>query len=95
VSHDADDQTAEAVVARIETALKEGRLGEVIEQAKSLPPQSAAPAAEWLAAVKARYAVDQAIASVENELKTSLTAVGPPASGSSPAGAKPAAKDQN
>ncbi len=93
VSHSDEDQSAEAVVARIEAALKEGRLGEVIEQAKSIPPQASGAADEWLQAVKARYAADQAIASVEGELKASLTGTktAPPAAEA----AKPAAKDQN
>jgi hypothetical protein len=93
VSHSDEDQSAEAVVARIEAALKEGRLGDVIEQAKSIPPQAAGPADEWLQAVKARHAVDQAIAGIEGELKASLTGAkaSPPAADA----AKPAAKDKN
>jgi hypothetical protein len=93
VSHSDEDQSAEAVVARIGAALKEGRLGEVIEQAKAIPPQAAGPADEWLQAVKARYGVDQAIAGVEGELKASLTGAktSPPAADA----AKPAAKDKN
>lgn len=93
VSQSDEDQSAEAVVARIEVALKEGRLGEVIEQAKAIPPQAAGPADEWLQAVKARYAVDQAIAGVEGELKASLTGAktSPPAADA----AKPGAKDKN
>lgn len=92
ISHNAEDQSAEAVVARIEAALKEGRLGEVIEQAKAIPPQAAGGAQDWLEAVKARYAVDQAIAGVEGELKSSLTGAKP---SPAPAPAKPAAKDTN
>jgi hypothetical protein len=93
VSHSDEDQSAEAVVARIEAALKEGRLGAVIEQAKAIPPQAAGPADEWLQAVKARYAVDQEIAGVEGELKASLTEA---KTSPLPAdGAKPAAKDKN
>ena len=49
ISHNDEDQSAEAVIARIETALKEGRLGEVIEQAKAIPPQAAGPADELAA----------------------------------------------
>jgi hypothetical protein len=92
VSHSEDDQSAEAIVARIETALKEGRLGEVIEQAKAIPPQAFGPADEWLQAVKARHAVDQAIAGIEGELKASLTGAKPTPAADA---AKPAAKDKN
>jgi hypothetical protein len=92
VSHSDEDQSAEATVARIEAALKEGRLGEVLEHAKAIPPQAAGPADDWLQALKARYTVDQAIAGAEGELKASLTGAKP----SPPTdAAKPAAKDKN
>ena len=37
VSHEAGDNSTEAIVARIETALNESRLGDVVAQAKALP----------------------------------------------------------
>jgi hypothetical protein len=90
ISHTVEDQSAEATVSRIEAALKEGRLGDVIELAKAIPPQAAGPADDWLQGVKARYAVDQAISGLEDELKASL--LGPvPARDAE----KPAAKDKN
>ena len=81
VSHDADDKSAEAIMARIETALKEGQLGSVLTLAKDLPPRASAPVQDWLANVEARNAVDIAIAAVEEGLKASLTGKKADASG--------------
>lgn len=72
--HPADDKSVEAVVGRMETALNEDRLGDVIEQAKSLPAPAQEAAQEFLAKVQARDAVDRALASVETQLKASLAA---------------------
>jgi hypothetical protein len=77
ISHESDDKSVEAVVARMETALNEDRLDDVIEQAKALPPAAQDAASDFLAKVKARNAVDQALTSVETQLKASL--VSPPA----------------
>lgn len=70
--HAADDTSAEATVGRMEAALKESRLGEVLAQAKKLPPKAALAGEEWLKKVEARQAVDAAIAAIEQTLKTSL-----------------------
>jgi len=74
VSHDAGDSSVEAVVARMETALNEDRLAEVLEEAKALPQQAQAAAQDFLAKVEARNAVDRALATVETQLKASLVA---------------------
>jgi hypothetical protein len=73
VSHDAEDTSAEAVVSRIETALNEGRLGDVIALAKTLPQRAQAPIEDWLTKVAARNSVDEAIAAVDEKLKASLS----------------------
>jgi hypothetical protein len=86
VSHSADDTTVEAIAGRMETALEDGRLGDVLAEAKALPPPSAAAARDWLAKVEARHAAGQAIAAIETQLKSSLA--GAPAAG---AAAQPAA----
>jgi hypothetical protein len=78
LGHTADDVSAEAVIGRMEAALKEGRLAEVTEQAKLLPPKAALAGEDWLKRVEARRSVDKAIADVESTLKASL--------GSAPAG---------
>lgn len=70
----ADDKSVEAVVSRMEKALDEDRLGDVIEEAKTLPPAAQDAARDFLAKVEARNAVDRALASVETQLKASLAA---------------------
>lgn len=70
----ADEQGTEAVLARMESALKEGRLGDVLAEAAKLPPKAAVPAHDWLVKVEARNTVDRAIAAVETTLKASLAA---------------------
>ncbi len=72
--HDPSDTSVEAVAGRMEAALKEGRLGEVLAQGKTLPPKAALAAEDWLRRVEARYAVDQAMAEIEAGLKSSLAA---------------------
>jgi hypothetical protein len=75
--HTSDDMGAEAVVGRMEAALKEGRLGEVLAQGAKLPPKAALAAEDWLRKVQARYAVDQAVAEIESALKATLAARAP------------------
>jgi len=77
ISPEAGDASAEAVVARIESALDAGRLGDVIAEAKTLPPRAQGAIQDWLQKVSARHSVDVAITAVEDQLKASLS--GPPA----------------
>lgn len=72
-----NDKSADAVVARMQTALAEGDLGEVLANASELPGGASGPAQDWLSNVKARHAVDAAIGQVEKQLKTSLTSAPP------------------
>ena len=72
--HSAEDSSAEATFGRLEAALKEGRLGEVLAQGKKLPPKAALVAEDWLRKVEARYAVDQSVADIETALKSSFGA---------------------
>jgi hypothetical protein len=74
VGTDAGASGTEASLARIEAALKDGRLGAVIEEAAKLPPKALPPAHDWLAKVEARNNVDRAIGAVEASLKASLAA---------------------
>ncbi|MBY0224431.1 MAG: hypothetical protein K2Q28_01325 [Hyphomicrobium sp.] len=80
-----DDNGLEATIARIEKALNENRLPEVLAEIKNLPPESASKLGQWQKEVAARNSVDDAIATVENELKAALTA---------PAAASPAAPNE-
>ncbi|MCH9765497.1 MAG: hypothetical protein K0U34_05835, partial [Alphaproteobacteria bacterium] len=73
VEHDADDTSVEAIVARMESALRSGKLGTVVAHAKNLPPPNAEPAQPWLKQVKARTSVDTAMQSLEANLKSSLS----------------------
>ena len=59
--------------ARMEQALAEGKFTAVLEQVQHLPPEALQAAEAWLAKVEARAAVDRAIASVEDQLKASLS----------------------
>lgn len=79
--HDAADKSAEAVVARMESALKDGRLGDVIREADGLPAKSKEAASPFLEKVTARASVEQALASLESKLKTTMS--GAPAEGPS------------
>lgn len=69
----ADDTSLDATIARMDNALKEARFAEVLEQGKKLPPKASLAAEDWLRQVEARQAVDQAMADIEGQLKSSLT----------------------
>jgi hypothetical protein len=71
-SHDADDMSVEATLGRMESALKDGNVGEVLAQGKRLPPKAALAAEDWLRKLEARHAADRAVAEIEAALKASL-----------------------
>lgn len=79
ISHDPGDTSTEAIVSRMEAALDEGRLGDVLSEAKALPQRARIPLEDWLIKVTARDTVDRAIAGVENRLKASLSGASEPA----------------
>jgi hypothetical protein len=70
----ADDGSLEATIARMEAALKENRLGELIAQSKKLPAKAQLAGEDWLRQVELRYQVEQALADTEAALKRSLAA---------------------
>jgi hypothetical protein len=72
VGHASGDSSTEAVIERMQTALRQGRLGDALVQAKALPPKAALAGGEWIGKAQARLAVDEALADVEAALKTSL-----------------------
>lgn len=72
VDHTADDKTAEAVVGRMEIALKDGKLDDVLTQSRDLGPKAQEAIKPFLDKVAARAGVDSAVAMLEAELKTSL-----------------------
>jgi hypothetical protein len=69
-----DDVSLQAIIARMEAALKDNRLTDVLEQAKKLPPKAALAGEEWIKKVEARQAVEKAIGEVETSLRSSLGA---------------------
>ncbi|MGE5266253.1 MAG: hypothetical protein ACM3L9_02700 [Deltaproteobacteria bacterium] len=75
------DDTVEAIVARMEKSLNAGNLADVLAEIRKLPPETAAKLAPWTEKVVARQSVDEALTTVENELKAALIApaVPPPA----------------
>jgi hypothetical protein len=77
-NYDADDTSVEATLARMDAALKDGRLGEVLAQGKRLPPKAALAAEGWLHKLEARTAADRAVANLEAALKASLSPRGQP-----------------
>ena len=77
--HSPDDASVEAIVGRMEAALKDGHIGEVLAQAKRLPPKAALAAEEWLRKVEARHSADRAVADIETALKSSLAVQRSPA----------------
>ena len=85
IDADEGDTSVEATIARIEQALDDNRLAEVLAEARKLPPEASAKIAPWIEKIAARHSVDEAIANVENELKAALAA---------PAAASPAAPNE-
>ncbi|HEX5958432.1 MAG TPA: hypothetical protein VFY92_07230 [Hyphomicrobiaceae bacterium] len=71
--HDPSDTSAEATLWRMETALKNGDIGEVLAQGKRLPPKAARAAEHWLRQLEVRHAADQTVAETEAVLRASLT----------------------
>jgi len=82
-----EDKSAEGIIARMETALRENRVADVLAEAKGLEARVAAPAQDWLKKVEARHAVDGALAAIDNALKAALGA-----KTAAPAAATPADK---
>jgi hypothetical protein len=68
----ADDMSLEAIISRMEAAARDGRLTDVVANAKKLPPKAALAGEDWIRKVEARQAIDQAMAEVETQLKASL-----------------------
>ncbi len=77
--HAPGDTSTEAIIGRIETALKENRLGDVVGEAKALSAEGRTIAKDWLARVEARQTVDRALSAIEGQLKSSLSGAPAPA----------------
>lgn len=73
VTHDREDTSPEAIVARMEANLKAGNLNGVLKEAEALPEENRAPAKSWLNLVRAHASVHDALAKLNTELKASLS----------------------
>lgn len=72
----AEENTAEAAVARIEKRLKDGDMSGALALAEKLPDRAKTPAGDWIGKLAARASVDRAIAKIEDQLKASLGGAG-------------------
>lgn len=74
VDHAPDDMSVEAIIGRVETALKDGRVADAAVASRALDkhPKAAAAGQSFLLKLEARAAVDAAIAGLEAALKSSL-----------------------
>jgi hypothetical protein len=70
--YEPEDTSVEATLGRMEAALKDANVGEVLAQGRRLPPKAALAAEDWLRKLEARYAADRTVADIETKLKASL-----------------------
>lgn len=70
-----DDKSTEAVVGRMQVALADGRLGEVMDQAKDLSPKAQDAMRPFLDKVAARVSVETALQNLNSQLKSSIAGV--------------------
>lgn len=74
--HGADETGPEAILGRMEKALKDGKPADALAAAQQLSPKARAAAKPWLDKLEARSAVDRAIVHIEDQLKASLAGKG-------------------
>lgn len=68
-----DDKGTEATLARMEAALKDGRVAQVIEESAPLSDKAKAALGPWLQRIEARATIDRAVGKLEADLKSALT----------------------
>ncbi len=73
VNHESDDNSVEAVIARMEENLKTGKLSAINDEANALPDANRVPAQSWLDQVAARTTVDSVMQNLQTDLKSSLS----------------------
>lgn len=78
----ADDTSAEAVIGRMESLLKDGLVAEALGEARKLSAKALAPARGLIARLETRQSIDAAIAALDASLKTSLAGGAEPKKGS-------------
>jgi hypothetical protein len=69
-----DDKSTEATIGRMQVALSDGRLADILESAKDLSPGAQSAAQPFLDKVAARVSVDRALAGLQSQLKSSIAA---------------------
>lgn len=79
-----DDKSTEAVLGRMQVALNDGRIGDVLELSKDLPQQAQDAARPFLDRLNARVGVDSTLAQLEAQLKSSIAPGSTPAAKSAP-----------
>lgn len=67
-----DDKSTEATIGRMQVALNDGRLGDVVQESKALSPKAQAASRPFLDKLEARLSVDTALANLEKGLKASM-----------------------
>ena len=72
LGHARDDNSTEAVIERMEAALRQGRLADAVGYAENLPPKASGAAADWIAKAQARLAVDRELERMAAALKDAL-----------------------
>jgi hypothetical protein len=79
-----DDKSTEAILGRMQVALNDGRLNEVLETSKDLSPAAQDAAQSFLNRLSARVDVDSTLAQLEAQLKSSIAPGAEPAAKSAP-----------
>lgn len=79
-----DDKSTEAVLGRMQVALNDGRLGDVLETSKDLSQPAQDAARPFLDRLNARVGVDSTLAQLEAQLKSSIAPGAAPVAKSAP-----------
>jgi hypothetical protein len=79
-----DDKSTEAILGRMQVALNDGRLSDVLEMSKDLSPAAQDAARPFLDRLTARVGVDSTLAQLEAQLKSSIAPGSAPAAKSAP-----------
>jgi hypothetical protein len=79
-----DDKSTEATLGRMQVALNDGRLSDVLEASKDLSPAARDAAQPFLDKLEARVGIDNTLAQLESQLKSSIAPGQTPAANSAP-----------
>jgi hypothetical protein len=79
-----DDKSTEATLGRMQVALNDGRLGDALDASKDLSPTAEDAARPFLDKLEARVSVDNTLAQLEGQLKSSIAPGAEPAATSAP-----------